>query len=311
MSISVSKKTQRIEWLDVAKGIAILLMVGGHSSLPARAQNWIYSFHMPLFFIASGYATAWVHDSFKSYARKKALGLGRQYLIYSLVIIGLFMLLGLSDGCPVKLFGGWGDYALWFVPVLFGALLLAHLGLNHGCRVKYICFIIFPLISASLSYFRVQIPWNLGAVPLAAFFVMSGAEARKYSSKIERVTWLSILASLLVMIVVAEQWHLVMARNICNPVILIAAGALAGTLLVAQLSVLINRYLPRTSSALMAIGRETFLILAFSQLLIIAFNVYLPVNSIVKYLLLVIALIILKYIKDFIVEIWKVHLKLK
>ncbi len=42
---------RRIEWIDIAKGIAILAMVAGHVSLlpwePVR--KLIFSFHMPLF----------------------------------------------------------------------------------------------------------------------------------------------------------------------------------------------------------------------------------------------------------------------
>lgn len=47
---------KRLVWLDMAKGAAIVLMVLGHcldSSTPARA--FVYSFHMPLFFILAGF----------------------------------------------------------------------------------------------------------------------------------------------------------------------------------------------------------------------------------------------------------------
>jgi len=56
----------RIEWLDTAKGIAIFLVVLGHvlRGLPDAGANdtrwegfldsWIYTFHMPVFFLLSG-----------------------------------------------------------------------------------------------------------------------------------------------------------------------------------------------------------------------------------------------------------------
>lgn len=50
---------KRIEYVDVAKGIAILCVVAGHTFAaydPGSLQNkFIYSFHMPLFFILSGF----------------------------------------------------------------------------------------------------------------------------------------------------------------------------------------------------------------------------------------------------------------
>lgn len=46
--------SKRIDWVDVAKGVGIFLMVMGHSSMPDAVNRWIYSFHMPLFFLLSG-----------------------------------------------------------------------------------------------------------------------------------------------------------------------------------------------------------------------------------------------------------------
>ena len=49
---------KRIEYLDIAKGIGILLVVLGHNDFEVISlfmQRLIYSFHMPLFFFLSGY----------------------------------------------------------------------------------------------------------------------------------------------------------------------------------------------------------------------------------------------------------------
>ena len=47
---------KRIEWIDISKGIAILLVIFGHVSiLPwAPYKKLIFSVHMPLFFIVAG-----------------------------------------------------------------------------------------------------------------------------------------------------------------------------------------------------------------------------------------------------------------
>ena len=47
--------TKRIEWIDIAKGIGIILVVIGHISQIKVLNDIIYSFHMPLFFIISWY----------------------------------------------------------------------------------------------------------------------------------------------------------------------------------------------------------------------------------------------------------------
>lgn len=47
---------KRIEWVDIAKGITILLVIIGHS-VDGILRAAIFSFHMPLFFILSGLTT--------------------------------------------------------------------------------------------------------------------------------------------------------------------------------------------------------------------------------------------------------------
>ena len=46
---------KRIDWLDIAKGIAIISTIIGHSFGKNRIGVFIFSFHMPIFFILSGY----------------------------------------------------------------------------------------------------------------------------------------------------------------------------------------------------------------------------------------------------------------
>lgn len=41
--------------ISILKGIAIILMVIGHAEAPELLTNFIYTFHMPLFFMAAGY----------------------------------------------------------------------------------------------------------------------------------------------------------------------------------------------------------------------------------------------------------------
>ena len=47
-------KNERINYLDIAKGIAILLVILGHIYSENPVKVWLYSFHLPLFFFISG-----------------------------------------------------------------------------------------------------------------------------------------------------------------------------------------------------------------------------------------------------------------
>ena len=52
-SNSIRGGEDRVVLYDIIKGIGIMLMVLGHTC-GQPLYNWIYSFHMPLFFIVSG-----------------------------------------------------------------------------------------------------------------------------------------------------------------------------------------------------------------------------------------------------------------
>lgn len=52
--MKVKQKQKRINYIDIAKGIAILFMIIGHVTQRGWKRNVIFSFHMPLFIICSG-----------------------------------------------------------------------------------------------------------------------------------------------------------------------------------------------------------------------------------------------------------------
>lgn len=53
MKSKVQNLTDRLDWIDIAKGIGIISMLIGHNI--TQLQPIIYAFHMPLFFILAGY----------------------------------------------------------------------------------------------------------------------------------------------------------------------------------------------------------------------------------------------------------------
>lgn len=73
---------------DAIKGIAILLMVIGHSGCPSYLRNLIYLFHMGLFYYASGhfFKTNGI-DGFLPFLKRKVIGLYRPYLIWGCIFV--------------------------------------------------------------------------------------------------------------------------------------------------------------------------------------------------------------------------------
>lgn len=303
MSISVSKKTQRIEWLDVAKGIAILLMVGGHSSLPDILHRWIFSFQMPLFFMASGYTTVWSREVWRRFCLRKLISLGRPFAIYSAICFTAFSILNLGN--PFSWFNGWGDYALWFVPVIFVAFVIARFLVSISVKCRFVCAAALLLTSAVFHYSNMILPWNMAVAPYAAFFLLIGHYAKMFKVWIEHPTWFTLIGSLILTLVISHYWTLDMARNLCTPIIPLTIGAIAGTFFIFQLSVAIDNRTSFVSRILKRVGCETFLILAFSQIIIITLNTYFSLPVIVKYAILALTLILMTYAKNGVVALWR------
>lgn len=90
---------KRIEWIDICKGLAIILVIIGHSSLETgmafNLKSIIYSFHMPLFFILSGYLFYNIKDKNKKmsdFITEKIKSLVIPYITFNIIIL-LFDLL--------------------------------------------------------------------------------------------------------------------------------------------------------------------------------------------------------------------------
>ena len=91
--------------VTIAKGIAIILMVLGHSGCYKFVNNYIFLFHMPVFFFMSGYCFKSIYlDDVKTFCRKRIKGAYVPYVKWSIVFILLHNILLnaniLSDTIP-------------------------------------------------------------------------------------------------------------------------------------------------------------------------------------------------------------------
>ena len=134
--------TYRIAWIDAAKGFAILLVVYGHNNPGISA--YIYSFHMPLFFVVAGFfhpVSGQFSDFWKG-VKKRWNQLVIPYYLWAIVLFIFWYFLGRHYGRSLELNltvydnlvgvlvaqGGrrqmdWG-MPLWFLPCMFVVVLL-------------------------------------------------------------------------------------------------------------------------------------------------------------------------------------------
>lgn len=93
--------------ISIAKGIGIILMVIGHAEAPELITNFIYTFHMPLFFIAAGYFfnIKYIKDPWP-FISKRVKGLYFPFIKYSLVFLILHNL-WFEIGLLNETYGNW------------------------------------------------------------------------------------------------------------------------------------------------------------------------------------------------------------
>lgn len=121
---------QRNTVISICKGLAIILMVIGHAEGPELLLNFLYTFHMPLFFIAAGYFFSQkAMDDPWGFCVKRFNGLYVPFLKWSLIYLALHNVwhyFGILNESYGNWTGGvthpysWHDVCLRLVKIVFG-----------------------------------------------------------------------------------------------------------------------------------------------------------------------------------------------
>ncbi len=174
---------QRIRWIDMAKGYGMLCVILSH------LQYWfigdyVYTFHIPLFFFLSGYVFK-TYDSFGTFFKKKCKTMVIPYFLYGFILM-------LSDMFFQYGFGkfGWRKtlnelfvqkraWTLWFLACLIVLELVYYL-LLRICRENLIVISVITLAMTVLGVLYFQhwngdaLPWNVDTVLTAILFFHVG-----------------------------------------------------------------------------------------------------------------------------------------
>ena len=125
----------RIQYIDVLRGFAIILVVLGHALekngySDSFLHNIIYSFHMPLFFCISGFVTmyswkldkgAHITDYFR-YIWRKFIAIMLPFFVWSLIVNPLFLSSSFErsyDALLSSMNAIANNTSYWFLPCLF------------------------------------------------------------------------------------------------------------------------------------------------------------------------------------------------
>lgn len=172
--LRTEQNTCRLTWLDVLKGMGIIFVLVGHIYANQRVFNWLYSFHMPLFFFAAGwvYRQKPIVENLKRRIQTIAIpyfSFGTLMLIYWQIIERRFRGSDMSFISAIwGLILGQFDYLdfnvhLWFLPCFFMTVIFYNAMVSIGGKKS--AWIASALMS--VVYVLVSIPglpWGIDRV---------------------------------------------------------------------------------------------------------------------------------------------------
>ena len=295
----------RDQTLDILKGFGIILMVVAHSGAPSWLSKTIYTFHMPLFFVASGWFFSERNlDDCRNFAVRKIKSIYCPYWKWCVIFLLLHNVC-YSVGILNSSFGANGYvshlysvkdmavYALnftfrmtnyegfllgayWFVrSLLWGSLLLCLCSvlMNRVTRMKrQTCILsvtaIFGILGGAISFFNIHIPfWPQGGYRemMAVFFLGMGYMLRK------QVWWKSPWWLIVSIVVIPLSLLIEPTKLSTSPTfvmwLLIPFTGLAGYALCYKVSHVIAHHQGKMAVVLSYVGRQTFYIMTFHFLM--------------------------------------------
>ena len=158
MNEIATDKKGRVLVLDIAKGIGVFFVIAGHapSIFPEYIRFWIGSFHMPLFFLISGYFAKPIREKLllsKSLV-KKIRKLFFPYIVYSII----WILLSYFSGC-IKM----SELKKNLVNTIIGTV--------DGVQWFFLCLFVVSVLFIIITYF---VKTDILITIIVATFVVAG-----------------------------------------------------------------------------------------------------------------------------------------
>lgn len=277
--------------ITIAKAFGIILMVVVHGGLPQEEANFIIMFHMPLFFIVSGYCFKEKYLSNNTdFIKRKIKGLYIPYIKYSLLFLllhNLFFYLNIYNSTygfrgevshlysikeyisrafqiittmrdHEQLLGGY-----WFLKQLFLGSIFSFFIIKRWKNNILLVLINILIICVLTNYFNLRIPYiSINSLTiLSTFFFITGYFL--HTQRIKNNILLNLTYFIIVLITSLLLPTSMLKFNYAN-VVPYSVAAIAGTLMILQLSDAINKSKYQTiKKVLIYIGNHTLSILTW------------------------------------------------
>lgn len=269
----------RIGYLDVAKGIAIICVIIGHYDYRPLVQNIIFSFHMPIFFLLSGYF--FKNISWIDLIKKKSKQLIIPYILTSFGVVFSSIIwdmcfnvnnvkLNILRWISASLYGSGNTYdtpyyipqigAIWFLLALFFSLLILKFVIKH--KYAYLEIGVIALIGYYSSKL-LWLPFSIQSAMVAAVYVYIGYILKSHKV-LHSNMWKETILSAIIwgMYLVKGGGHLYLVTNYFQYGLIDIAASICACFVVIYISEIISK-VNLFNKVLCFIGRNSLIILCF------------------------------------------------
>lgn len=291
------------KWIDVTKGIGILLVVLGHSNFDQSFLAIIHAFNMPLFFFISGYL--YHYEKYKRqpnyFISQRFKRLVVPYFVTNIIILCIFTLLSFfklnsfsvnsafksltgvlyGNGAPLNpptQFTNLLSVPSWFLLGLFCASLIlyiiAYSHENYGLVFStLLCFLII-LLGFKISKL-VFLPWSLDIACVSMIFMFPGYLFNYYKVNLlhnYKVEWLpdnfknnfyDFSFILLLLVVISANGSVDMNTRLYSNLLLFSIAGLLGTYLIIRLAKSITKKETFLTKILTYFGKNSIIVLLY------------------------------------------------
>lgn len=185
----------RLKYLDIARGIGLLLVIISHS---CGLSPYLINYYIPLFFVVSGY----IYKEGRGYGEnigRKAKRLLIPYFGYSAVLLAFYAVTGRTlqetkDSAFGVLYSRYCLYdttmyednvylftvangAMWYLTAFFVASLVYHLVIDKCLASRKFlggCVVVFIAVTMALAELPVLLPWSIDIACVGALFMIVG-----------------------------------------------------------------------------------------------------------------------------------------
>ena len=272
-------KSDRLRFVDIARGIGILSIIVGHFGIPAIVRV-VFTFHIPVFYLITGYFME--KEPVSLFLRKKVKTLLMPYFITCIVVVLLQSLSALFHGMDVAetlwiwikagFYGAGSSYhlpepftaigAIWFLLATFWGSLLMQFVLRrnqYAQVIEVIALFVFGYITANRF---IWLPFDIQPGCCAVLYMYIGHVARIKEDGIRKVmdkAWPAAFFVWLAFICTFTSFSLVRCDYGRGPVDI--AASLCACYCIFFISEKLDRLDGRTVWTLANIGRYSLIIL--------------------------------------------------